>query len=250
MRKKKLDKKRMGELIGRGVESKVYRYIDDDGTEVILKRFRDDLEDLDGYKARENKEEKLKILSEVDIDGITRVKDILYQNGKFVGYTMEEALGDDIYLYHSRRARIRYLRKIRTTMEKLNSLGIYVGDYHRGNFLYTLSGNVINIDVDNYRVRKKDKLLEFDVMTPSVFEYLDSGCPEELIDRYCYNIFFLRLMSYSSQGKFKLDKVKRPPVGMDTEHNRKVLEEIQNINTLGPNYKGLVFQYTPKKEDE
>ena len=50
--------------------------------------------------------------------------------------------------------------------------------------------------------------------------------------------------------KFKLENIKRPPIGMDTEHNRKVLEEIQNITELGSNYKGLVFQYTPKKEDE
>lgn len=227
-----------------GYESIIYLY-----NNVLLKYFRDkEIEnyindiykknkDFDFYnmiKGKTNSEEDIKNKEKKVymipflkcLEDEVQIYDMAYKNGIFKGYTMEKSFYKAIDIFDKKRNKIEYLKMIKKKIEYLNSCGIFIGDFHRKNFLVNSSKNDIKLcDLDNFRIYN----LDFDVKTPSMKRFEDRCNNKELIDSYCFNIFTICYLSKICEGFFNFDKHDLPHI-LNTKENREIYDSMQHLD--------------------
>lgn len=224
-------------------ESIIYRYLDDDGEEVILKEFKNVVFKKSMEDTLRNKEQKLEILSSLDTPDLVQVKDLVFENGKLVGYTMKEVIGQTLDVESKNSAKIKYLEKIKEAMLRLNSQGINIGDFSTSNFIVDGQGNLTCIDIDNYRINTNDGTLDFDT-TLRYADFFEHHCKvNSFLDRYCFNMFALCLIA---PGYFSPSGLQSFPQELISEHNNHVVSE---MSTLGINYQGNILEFKGEQND-
>ena len=233
----------MGHEYDQGKESIVYDY-KEDGEDVLIKLYRDNIvleEEANNVPFRHNKEQKLRILSSTKDNALVTVRNLVYKNGKLIGFTMDKIEGTHISYHAPKQKRIAFLNQIRENMLRLNEKGIYIGDFDDRNFVIDSTGKVIHIDIDNYKIGGYD----IDVKDEEIKRFDRSKARKELLDRYYYNYYALALMGKYALGYCNIHTMKLP-LSMRTFHNYEVLDEMRCLNE---NYSGKLFTLTRKDED-
>ena len=234
------DKNVLDVLDSKHCESIIYRYLDDDGEEVVLKVFKNAPFKKSMKDTLRNKEQKLEILSSLDTPDLVQAKDLVFKDGKLVGYTMKEVIGETISTESRNSAKIEYLEKIKEAMLRLNIQGINIGDFSTSNFIVDGQGNLTCIDIDNYRINTDNGTLDFDTSLryPDFFE---NRCESNtFVDRYCFNMFALCLIA---PGYFSPSELQFFPQDLKSKHNDHVVSE---MFTLGNNYQGNILEFKRK----
>ena len=224
-----------------GFESTIHKYISDDGEDVVFKKFKNQSnQDLTKMIAR-NKEQKLEIISSLNNPNLVQIKELLYKNGMLVGYTMPMVKGKQLDLFSKVEDKLEELRQLRKYMLELNNQGIYIGDYHEHNFILTDDGNVICLDLDNYKIYAFGMKLDFDTKYLRTINRFRQRCNnDELIDRYCYNMQIICLLGRYDIARFNLCWLNRLPNSIiNSNHNRGVIEEMIR---LGNDYPGNLLE--------
>lgn len=227
-----------------GQESEVFNYVDKDGRELVFKRFK-------AYNTRA-KEEKLEVLSGIEEPSfLVPVEDMIYKDGKFIGYTRKKYKGTHVDYTLRRDDIVKYLEEVKNIMLRLNEQGIYIGDIASDNFIRTKDGKVISIDIDNYRVNTPDKELDFDIKTMYMIHFEDKHCDPKLLDHYCYNVYVLSLLGHYCLGAMNPKNITLPRCLRGRgklEHNEEALEETK---VLHENYSGkLILLPSTKKKNK
>lgn len=223
-----------------GYESTVHKYLSDDGEEVVFKKFKlYHVEELDKSILR-NKEEKLEILSSLNIPFLADVKDLLFSNGELVGYTMPMVEGKELTHYSRNNEKIEELKLLKKIMFNLNDQGIFIGDFGEHNFILN-NGKLTCLDIDNYRIQLDGKILDFDTKQHRLIHDFQRRCEiSELIDRYCYNFQTICLMGRYSISRLNLWWLtKLPPTLCNNDYNWNTLEEMKH---LGKDYHGYLLE--------
>lgn len=235
-----------------GYESNIVLYTSEQGKEDLLKFYKDKTTKNKSFsylysdettpsleEVRKNKEEKIIKLSNIDDECLVKIKDAIYDKGMLVGYTMDKIKGKSFNVDRAtRKDKIEYLLKIRENMERLNSKGVYIGDFNTRNFIIKEDGNIMHLDIDNYRIGNND----FDTKTKYVYEYDRYGGDKKLIDNYCYDIFAISILGGYALGYFSVSDV-RLPLFLRSKHNKEVLEDMYS---LGINYQGKILEFKKK----
>ena len=237
--------------LGEGSESKIYLYKDKEGKFVALKKFKEKIDlgkdknpKIVTYKELLNKMKKLEILSKLDcMKNEVKPIDLIFENDKFVGYTMkaEDYNNFENYLYKNKKIKIELLKNLRDKLEILNKEGIYIGDFNTSNFGVSKDGSIKLFDIDNFYVQG----LDFNITTPFIDEYKSKCTKIDNIDNYCFNFFTLAYtMDYMNKTiKSKVINKGLPRI-FNTEEGREILNDMLNIND---NYQKRYFlDYTKK----
>ncbi|MBR4830572.1 MAG: hypothetical protein IKZ96_02255 [Bacilli bacterium] len=224
-----------------GYESTVHKYISDDGEEVVLKKFREKKDIDETKRIARNKEQKLEILSSLNIPYFVQIKDLLFKNGILVGYTMPMVVGKQLDLFSKTEDKLKELHEIRKIMLELNSKGIYIGDYAEHNFFLLDDGTVICLDLDNYRIYSYGVKLDFDTLDLRSISRFNQKCKkDELIDRYCYNAQIICLLGRYDLSKTNFWYMNKLPKGViNSEYN---WDTINEMLLLGDNYQGNLLE--------
>lgn len=248
MEKKELVEEHIGRIFFyEGQESIIYNYVDDDGEDVLLKRFRDVRRDgVTLEEVSKNKEKKLEILTSLNIKEFVPVKDALYKDGMLVGYTMPRINGVQFDPDTKKKNKIEYLNKVRNIMSRLNNQGIYMGDITRSNFIFTPDGNAVCLDIDNYRIIKENVMLDFDIENGEMDRFRRRCNNYLLVDNYNFNILVVCVMGNIAEGHLNLFAKNDFPLIMYTPHNRSVYEELQFIDN---DYSGELFELELKRKN-
>lgn len=197
MRKIELKDGSIDKEFGFGYESTIYYYNDDSNYDhvVLFKKFND--LNHDNPEFLKNKENKLLLIPQIDeLKDDVKVLDLVYKEGKLVGYTMEKSSNTPIDMFDKRKNKIRFLKILRAKIEILNQQDIYIGDFNEKNFLTSDEKDIIELcDLDNLRIGKYD----FDVMDNVQKKFMNRCGNISLIDSYCFNIFTISFL-----GKFDM----------------------------------------------
>lgn len=103
-----------------------------------------------------NKEQKIRLLSTLKSDFLVLPKELLYNNGKFIGYTMDYVHGVTLneYLFSKTNQKIELLKKVKEAIEEAHYLGIILGDISIYNILVDGNQNIHICDIDNCCIDK------------------------------------------------------------------------------------------------
>lgn len=234
MKKRQIDKKYIIGIYGQGSESTVYTYIDNN-KKVALKVFKKEFvtptkKESIPYEVFKNKERKLLLLSQSEyLEDDEKPIDLFYDGDTFIGYTMPEDRLDSFEDYYtsSKKNKLELLNLLRDRKEILNKNGIYLGDFNAENFGVRKNGTIKLKDIDNFSIQG----LPFDRPTNLVKEYMKKCNNIKNIDNYSFNYFSLGFfMAIEPRVLEKILKEKGLPKKFDTEENRKLLEDLENIN--------------------
>ncbi len=233
MKKVQFDKKNIIKKIKEGSESVIYSYKNSDNTFVIVKIFKDkfvtptNTEDIP-YEVFLNKERKLLLLSQSDvIDEDTKPIDLLYDNNKFIGYSMPIDKNVDFDYSWSKSEKIDALEKLREKNIILNQHGIYIGDFNIENFRRRPDGSIRLMDIDNFSVNG----LPFDRPNELVKDYFKQCSDIKNVDNYGFNYFTLSFYIKQTPNTIKKHiKENGLPRKFDTLENRHLLDDLENIN--------------------
>lgn len=241
MEKKEYNEKNELSEFDHGYESTVHKYISDDGEEVVFKKFKNCYDQELDKSIKRNKEEKLEILSSLNIPFLVAVKELLFSNGTLLGYTMPLVTGKKITCFSKKEEKIELLKELRKIMFDLNNQGIYVGDFGEHNFILTDS-KLTCLDIDNYRLLTEGKELDFDTKMHKSIERFQRGCKnQELIDRYCLNMQTICLMGRYDIAKYSLCWLNKMPSYLkNNDYNWNIIEEMIR---LGDNYQGNLLEF-------
>jgi tRNA A-37 threonylcarbamoyl transferase component Bud32 len=249
MRKIILNEKNVGKEINHGTESKVFLYTTKDGRRLALKRYRDYLSDYTiDTKQRKKKEEKLEFLSSIDDPDIVKIHDLVFKNGKLIGYTMDLLDGTEIKFSNTLKDRLKHLRSVRETVLRLNKQGIYVGDFRPSNFIWTPDGRTISIDIDNFKVSSE---LDFDLIPVCVNKYENSECDSRYIDSFCFNIYAVSMIDKYFPSEDELRDIKLPKCLKEESIKKYNEEAIRETISLNPStYTGKILKFPNNKKED
>lgn len=234
MQKRELDRKKIVNILGEGSESIVYAYKEGE-VYVALKEFKKEFvtptkKEPISKEVFKNKERKLLLLNQSDfLEDDEKPFDLYYENGEFVAYSMKIDLSKN-FEYHytsSKKIKLELLNLLRDRKEILNKNGIYIGDFNAENFGIREDGTIKLKDIDNFSIQG----LPFDRPTNLVKEYMKKCNNIKNIDNYSFNYFSLGFfMAVEPRVLEKTLKEKGLPKKFDTEENRQLLEDLENIN--------------------
>lgn len=224
-----------------GYESTVHKYISDDGEIVVFKKFRKKENDEVTKQIARNKEQKLEILSSLNNPNFVQIKDMLFKDGTLVGYTMPMVEGKQLDLFSKTSDKLQELKQIRKIMFKLNDQGIFIGDYAEHNFILLENGNIVCLDLDNYRIYGLGVKLDFDTLDLRTISKFNEKCGKDpLIDRYCYNMQVICLLGRYDIAKTNFWYIDKLPKGIkDSSYNWNVFNEML---ILGKDYHGNLLE--------
>ena len=168
------------------------------------------------------KEKKIEIINNDPLfSDEVRPISLVYENGMFLGYTMELENYKTAEVFDSRKKKIEILRKYKEKIEKFNEHGIYIGDISENNIFVTENGIKL-CDLDNIRIGN----LDFDLKNYFQREYLRSYKDIENIDKYTFNMFTIgylsRIVSDFIDNYLKKGKLPRP---INSKRNYELIKE-------------------------
>lgn len=158
----------------------------------------------------ENKRKKIEIINNDPLfSDEVRPISLVYENGMFLGYTMELENYKTAEVFDSRKKKIEILRKYKEKIEKFNEHGIYIGDISENNIFVTENGIKL-CDLDNIKIGN----LDFDIKNCFQKEYLRKYEGIENIDKYTFNLFTIcylsKTVSVFVNSYLKKGKLPRP----------------------------------------
>ena len=237
----------------RGAESVIYLY--GDNKEVLLKYFRDEKENkaqekrdkLDGEIPRKTliipeedlktKEKKVHLIpNKKSLKDEVQVLDAIYKGNDFKGYTMKRehlkymnTLPESFKEHFTiRKRKIAYLKLIKDKIEKLNSDGIFIGDFNEKNFLTDENITTVKLcDLDNLKIDD----LNWDTEHKFVQTYKKSSANMDYVDSYAFNLFTIAFLNKIDLGWFNLYDVKSLPKELSTNENYDILESLKDLDS-------------------
>ena len=235
MQKRQFDKNGVIGIFNEGSESTVFQYVDKSGMEVALKFLKKEFvtpikTETIPYETFLNKERKLLLLNQSEfLYDDEKPIDLYYIDDKFIGYSMpvDKYKGLDQFYSSSKKEKLVLLKELKQKIEFLNKNNIYIGDFNTNNFGIRKNGSIKLRDIDNFSIGG----LSFDRSTNLVKEYIKKCSNIKNIDNYSFNYFSIGF--YTSQTPSSLErylKEKGLPKKLDTEENKQLLEDLENIN--------------------
>lgn len=214
MKRIELNRNNIIKKIDEGMESVIYIY--KDGSNVCCLKLLKKYIELSIQKIEipeetfENKRKKIEIINNNPLfSDEVRPISLVYENGIFLGYTMELENYKTAEVFDSRKKKIEILRKYKEKIEKFNEHGIYIGDISENNIFVTENGIKL-CDLDNIRIGN----LDFDIKNCFQKEYLKSDEGIENIDKYTFNLFTIcylsKTVSVFVNSYLKKGKLPRP----------------------------------------
>lgn len=195
MKRIELNRNNIIKKIDEGMESVIYIY--KDGSNICCIKLLKKYIELPTQKIEipeetfENKRKKIEIINNDPLfSDEVRPISLVYENGMFLGYTMELENYKTAEVFDSRKKKIEILRKYKEKIEKFNEHGIYIGDISENNIFITENGIKL-CDLDNIRIGN----LDFDIKNCFQKEYLRKYKDIENIDKYTFNLFTIGYLS-------------------------------------------------------
>lgn len=195
MKRIELNRNNIIKKIDEGMESVIYIY--KDGSNICCIKLLKKYIELPTQKIEipeetfENKRKKIEIINNDPLfSDEVRPISLVYENGMFLGYTMELENYKTAEVFDSRKKKIEILRKYKEKIEKFNEHGIYIGDISENNIFVTENGIKL-CDLDNIRIGN----LDFDIKNCFQKEYLREYEGIENIDKYTFNLFTIGYLS-------------------------------------------------------
>lgn len=248
MQKRQFDKKKIMNILGDGSESTVYSYKEGEQY-VALKVLKDEFvtpskTEPIPYEVFLNKERKLLLLNQSDLlIKDEKPIDLYYDGDKFIGYSMFIDISKSLEDFYTSKNKIKeeYLNLLKERNIILNQNGIYIGDFNTDNFGVRKDGSIKLRDIDNYSIQG----LPFDRETNLVKEYKKRCTKADNVDNYSFNYFSLGfLLAVEPRALEKYLEKKGLPNKYDTEENRQLLNDLENIDD---NYEPRYFIDSKKK---
>ena len=184
-------------LIGVGSEGRVFKY-----DREALKLF---------YQPTENKLNKLKVLSQLDIKDFVMPKKLVFdQYNNFSGFTMplinlsnDKNLEVRIKNLNTLKEKIYYLKKQEELIKRAHENNLILIDLNPKNFIIDKNDNLIAIDTDNYIVNEyKNDIFPtyfYDYYTSKVSHNIDNN-----IDKLSYTLYLLYMLALERYNSSKL----------------------------------------------
>lgn len=195
MKRIELNRNNIIKKIDEGMESVIYIY--KDGSNICCIKLLKKYIELPTQKIEipeetfENKRKKIEIINNDPLfSDEVRPISLVYENGIFLGYTMELENYKTAEVFDSRKKKIEILRKYKEKIEKFNEHGIYIGDISENNIFVTENGIKL-CDLDNIKIGN----LDFDIKNCFQKEYLRKYEGIENIDKYTFNLFTICYLS-------------------------------------------------------
>lgn len=195
MKRIELNRNNIIKKIDEGMESIIYIY--KDGSNICCIKLLKKYIELPTQKIEisegtfENKRKKIEIINNDPLfSDEVRPISLVYENGMFLGYTMELENYKTADIFDSRKKKIEILKKYKEKIEKFNEHGIYIGDISENNIFVTENGIKL-CDLDNIRIGN----LDFDIKNCFQKEYLREYEGIENIDKYTFNLFTIGYLS-------------------------------------------------------
>lgn len=184
-------------LIGVGSEGRVFKYDNQ-----ALKLF---------YKPTENKLNKLKILSELNIKNFVMPNQLVFdQYNNFSGFTMplinlssDKNLEVRIKNLNTLKEKIYYLKKQEELIKRAHENNIILVDLNPKNFIIDKNDNLIAIDTDNYIVNEYKN----DIFPTYFYDYYRSKVSQDIdnnIDKLSYTLYLLYMLALERYNSSKL----------------------------------------------
>ena len=214
MKRIELNRNNIIKKIDEGMESVIYIY--KDGSNICCIKLLKKYIELPTQKIEipeetfENKRKKIEIINNDPLfSDEVRPISLVYENGMFLGYTMELENYKTAEVFDSRKKKIEILRKYKEKIEKFNEHGIYIGDIRENNIFVTENGIKL-CDLDNIKIGN----LDFDIKNCFQKEYLRKYEGIENIDKYTFNLFTIcylsKTVSVFVNSYLKKGKLPRP----------------------------------------
>ena len=233
MKKVQFDKNNIIKKIDEGSESIIYSYKNQDGTGVAIKIFKDKFvtptKTVDiPYETFLNKERKLLLLNQSElIDEDTKPIDLIYDEDKFIGYSMPLDYSEDFDYSWSKKDKEELLIQLKDKINLLNENGIYIGDFNISNFRRRKDGSIKLMDIDNFSIGG----LPFDRDNSFVLDYKAACTNMKNVDNYSFNYFSLSFYIGQTPNTIKGHlKTHGLPRKFNTEDNKQLLIDLENIN--------------------
>lgn len=184
-------------LIGMGSEGRVFKY-----DREALKLF---------YQPTENKLNKLKVLSQLNIKDFVLPKKLVFdQYNNFSGFTMplinlssDKNLEVRIKNLNTLKEKIYYLKKQEELIKRAHENNLILIDLNPKNFIIDKNDNLIAIDTDNYIVNEyKNDIFPtyfYDYYTSKVSHNIDNN-----IDKLSYTLYLLYMLALERYNSSKL----------------------------------------------
>ena len=184
-------------LIGVGSEGRVFKYYNQ-----ALKLF---------YKPTENKLNKLKVLSELNIKNFVMPNQLVFdQYNNFSGFTMplinlssDKNLEVRIKNLNTLKEKIYYLKKQEELIKRAHENNIILVDLNPKNFIIDKNDNLITIDTDNYIVNEYKN----DIFPTYFYDYYRSKVSNNIdnnIDKLSYTLYLLYMLALERYNSSKL----------------------------------------------
>ena len=184
-------------LIGTGSEGRVFKY-----DKEALKLF---------YQPTENKLNKLKVLSQLDIKDFVMPKKLVFdQHNNFSGFTMplinlssDKNLEVRIKNLNTLKEKIYYLKKQEELIKRAHENNLILIDLNPKNFIIDKNDNLIAIDTDNYIVNEYKN----DIFPTYFYEYYTSKVSHNIdnnIDKLSYTLYLLYMLALERYNSSKL----------------------------------------------
>lgn len=245
--------------IGKGAESKVYKYTEDS----LLKIF---LSSIDA----DAKREKIELLMLLPLpDNVVKPDELVYVNGKFAGYKMKYISGapnlhevqKPLYRKNnnlSEKDLLDICFALGNTIKELHSLGIVLGDIRSYNFLLK-DKEVYFIDIDSWGFKHRENLLPdaytADTIPPYCFDKNGKITFSQNADIYGYAIVAFNTLTsihpfdgyYPNMPKMSVTDRMKHGISVLGNHNVRVPKTVPLWNWMSNNLKDTFLEVFEKK---
>lgn len=227
-----LNKNNLGRKYADGTESYIYFY-KQNNTTVFIKLFKTELQIEDNptivtKETLENKRKKIELIPTLEeFKDEIKILNLVYdENDNFIGYTMKISSLITARSIDRTKKRIEILKLVKEKMETFNKHDIYISDFNQSNILITDTG-IKFCDLDNFRIKEFDS----DLKTLFQHTYLGKCTNIENMDNYCFNFLTVAYIGRIFEP-YVLYNLRQNglPRKLDTKENRKLIEELINID--------------------